>query len=886
MARWRQFFNWFTPHGKHPSPDDAQSLRLEFQSRYHQFKLLLNANNQALEIMTELENALDGNVPFGMKFIRSRTMGAFTRVYQMVNHLYALAPEKYKALSPRLADIRQRLEALNNPHREIDESGPLTIHLSRLDKTHADQAGMKMATLGEMANRLHIQVPDGFVVTARAFRHFLGHNDLGIEVRRRIQRTEEEGHHHLYAISAEIRQLIQDAAIPEDLESAIMEAYRQLAERHGKELHLAVRSSALDEDRKTSSFAGLYHSALNVSRDELIDTYKQIVAAAYSPAVMAYRFSRGLADEDTEMCVGVMAMVDAVCGGVLYSVNPMDIRDQSVTINAVWGLPTAVVDGATAADRFQVARPPALAVTARDIAVKEQKYVCHPEEGVCRQDDTGPGRTRAALTDEQALELASLALRIEAYAGMPQDIEWAIDPAGEIVLLQCRPLRVTSASPPSTAGSDGVRGLPPELFHGGMTASPGVASGPVHRVTKEVDALAFPDGAVLVTDRALARWATLLPRAAAVVSEKGGLTGHLANVAREFRVPALFGAAGAIGCIDGQTHLTVDADAHRIYAGQVPSLLATERHRASTPLMKDTPVFATLKKAAGLITPLNLLDPDSPAFKASNCRTLHDITRYCHEKSVHEMFRFGKAHRFPERSSKQLRADIPMQWWVLNLDDGFKTNAAMDRFVDLENVVSIPMRALWAGITAFPWEGPPPVDGKGFASVMFQATRNQALLPTVRTTMANRNYFMISKNFCSLQSRLGFHFAITEALVGDRSTENYVSFQFKGGAADFVRRLKRVQLVKEILDIHDFRTDITKDALRARIEQHDAETMVTKLKILGYLTIHTRQLDMIAANAAMVDHYRTLLLRRIETLLNAPSAQPDERNRHVGTDQS
>ena len=886
MARWRQFLNWFTPHGRHPAPDDARSLQLEFQSRYHAFKLLLNANNQALEIMTELEKALEGTVPFGMKFIRSRTMGVFTRVYQMVNHLHRLAPGKYKALSPCLAQIRQALAPLTGTHRETGGSGPLVVDLSTLDKTRADEAGMKMATLGEMANRLHIRVPDGFVVTARAFRHFLDHSDLGIEIQRRIQRTEEKGHHHLYTVSAEIRQLIQDAAVPGDLESAIMEACRQLSARRGATLHLAVRSSALDEDRQGASFAGLYHSALNISPEHLVEAYKQIVAAAYSPAVMAYRFSRGLPHEDTEMCVGVMEMVDAVCGGVLYSVNPLDIRDQAVTINAVWGLPTAVVDGTGAADRFRVSRSPALTVTGRDIAVKEQKYVCRPEEGVCRLDDTGSDRETPSLTDAQALDLAALALRVEAYAGTPQDMEWAIDSAGDIVLLQSRPLQVLAGSPAAPAAGDRPGALPPSLFNGGMTASPGVASGPAFRVTKEVDALAFPDGAILVTDRALARWAALLPRAAAVVSEKGSLTGHLANVAREFKVPALFGAVGAMDRIDGQDRLTVDADGCRIYAGTVQSLLAMDHRRTATPLMTGTPVFAALERAAGLITPLNLLDPDSPAFKASNCRTLHDITRFCHEKSVHEMFRFGKAHRFPERSSKQLRAHIPMQWWVLNLDDGFRSDAAMDRCVNLSDVVSIPMRALWDGITAFPWEGPPPVDGKGFASVMFQATRNQALLPTVRTTMANRNYFMISKNFCSLQSRLGFHFAITEALVGDRSTENYVSFQFKGGAADFSRRLKRVRLVKTILDIHGFRTDITKDALRARIDQHGADIMVDKLKILGYLTIHTRQLDMIAANPAMVDHYRTLLLERIETMLNAPSAHPEERNRHVGSNQS
>ena len=132
---------------------------------------------------------------------------------------------------------------------------------------------------------------------------------------------------------------------------------------------------------KAFPLPGLYHSALNISRDHLATTYKQIVAAAYSPAVMAYRFSRGLTDEDSEMCVGVMEMVDAASGGVLYSANPMDMRDQSVVINSAWGLPKAVVDGTTATDLFRVAKSPVLSLTNRNIALKAQKYVCYEGEG-------------------------------------------------------------------------------------------------------------------------------------------------------------------------------------------------------------------------------------------------------------------------------------------------------------------------------------------------------------------------------------------------------------------------------------------------------------------------------------------------------------------------
>lgn len=876
MGLWQRLIDRFTADKKSVDVGDAEALRIEFQSRYHHFKLLLNANNQALEIMTDLEMSLAGDFPFGMKFIRSRTMGAYTRVYQIVQHLHELAPGKYRSLSPRLDAIRQDLDDLVNSRRPASPQGPLVLPFADMDIGHADQVGMKMANLGEMAKRLQIRVPDGFVITARAFHRFLDHNDLQTEIRRRIQAAEEKGPHQLYTVSADVRRLIQAAPLPPELESAIMTAYEELSARHRSQVRLAVRSSALNEDQEGASFAGVYQSALNIDPEHLPDTYKQIVAAAYSPSVMSYCLNRGICGEATEMCVGVMQMVDAVSGGVLYTANPMNIRDRSVIINAAWGLPKAVVEGTTATDLFRVAKDPELEVIQRQIATKEKKYVCYPDEGVCRLDDTGPDMSQASLSDRQALDLARMALRIEETYGKPQDIEWAIDGSGDIVLLQCRPLQIVTVPNRTTKG--GNEDLPPNLYQGGVTASPGVAAGRIHLLLKDVDALQFPDGGVIVTDRALARWAALLPRAAAVVSEKGSLTGHLANVAREFNVPALFGAEGAIGRLAGEAEVTVDADAGRIYPGAVPALLTENLAKKSKALMKGTPIYQVLEKAAGLITPLNLLDPDSPSFTAANCRTLHDITRFCHEKSVHEMFRFGKTHQFPERSSKQLRVNIPMQWWVLNLDDGFKTDADTDRYVDIDNVASIPMLALWAGISTYPWEGPPPVDGKGFMSVMFQATQNQALLPTVRTTMANRNYFMISKNYCSLQSRLGFHFAITEALVGDRTTENYVSFQFKGGAADFNRRLKRVHLVKEVLDRYGFRSEITKDALRSRIEQHDAAAMADKLKILGYLTIHTRQLDMVMANPSMLKHYREKMIDQIEEMLKG--------NAHVVSHQS
>ena len=863
MGLWNRLIRTISRRDHEALPSDPDALRVAFQERYHHFKLLLNANDKALEIMAEIDEALRGTQPFGMNFVKSRCTLVAINVWQIVEHINELAPGKYEELYERFKEIQKKINpSLRSKH--LSKEGPLVIPFSEVDKTLVDQVGSKIANLGEIRNRLSLKIPNGFAITAHAYEKFMAHSDLQTEIDRRIQSTDVNRLDQLYALSAAIQLLIIQAPLPPELEAAIVEQYHRLEELDGKEIRVALRSSALGEDFIERSFAGQYRSELNVSSDNVLHVYKEIVASKYSVTAMTYRLNRGIPDAEVPMCVGCMSMVDAVCSGVIYTASPVNIRDNRIEVHSVWGLPKPVVDGSTNTDLFVVSRDNSLKILTKEIPVKEQRFVCYADEGVCRLDDTGDRAALPSLSDDAALELARSALLLEEYYGGPQDIEWTMKMDGSVILLQCRPLQQRDADRISEeeVPADADRNV---LLRGGFTASPGAVSGRVYILRKDADALNFPDDGVLVTAQALPRWATLLNRAAAVVTDAGGVAGHLANVAREFGVPGLFGIKEATARLTEGQLVTVDADSRRVYEGKVDEL--TEGRAVRKNLMEGSPIFEALQSAAQHITPLRLLDPQSPAFRPGNCQTFHDITRFCHEKVVQEMFNFGVDHHFPERSSKQLYCDVPMRWWILNLDDGFKEEVT-GKYVELKNIVSVPMLAIWEGITAFPWEGPPPVDGKGFMSILFRATTDTGLVTGVRSQYGERNFFMISKNYCSLTSRLGFHFSTIEALVGDRVGENYISFQFKGGAADDQRKIKRVLLIKEILEGSGFRVELTGDHLLARIEDEPEDFMKQRLKVLGYLTMHTRQIDMIMANVATANHYRAKFEKDIQSFLN------------------
>ncbi len=945
-----------------------EGLRASFREACAWFKRLVSANNKALEAMSHMEETLAGSSPYDLAYVRTQTTRIASSVYQMIEAMDALAPDRYSVLRERFEEIRAQLAPLLETAPDLGE-GPLVRSFAELAAVDAPEVGGKAANLGELRNRAYLPVPDGFAVTARAFWLFMRHSGLNEEVDRLLRLADPDRLDSLYGVCSRIQQKVVSAPLPEELETALTAAANALMQRTGWSGSLAVRSSALGEDMPGHAFAGQYRSLLNVPPEHVAEAWREVIASKYGAEAVAYRMRCGLSDRDTAVSVAVMPMLGSVAGGVLYTRNPVQGNSDTMVIHAASGLPRGVVDGRVPTDRFVLSCDPPYAIVERHIARKTERYEVGNGEGVTRRETPAHLVETPSLDDEKLRALATLSMRVEAHYGCAQDVEWALLPHGEFMLLQARPLSLIGGDPvacvfpggqdasempdgardnplhgnyplrvgrfsdevdedagsaaeagaggssalqtagaaepaaPYAAGTadasdvafldannadimidttcitatdgaasagvaagSGDAGAPPAeytvLLRGGETAAPGAGAGEVVHVRKQVEALAFPKGAVLVLSHAAPRWAPLLSRAAAVVAGTGSSAGHLANVSREFGVPALFGIGDAVEALPAGATVTVDADGGRVIEGTASALL----RRAKRPrvVMRGSSVHTTLEKVLEHIAPLTLTDPDGPDFRAANCRTLHDITRFCHQKSVEEMFRDGKGARYPQHLARRLYHGRPLQFWVVDLDDAFR-DPPEGKLIPLQNIVSPPMRALWHGMMDIPWEGPPPVHASGFLSVLAQSALDPGFEPAGASVYAMRNYFLVSSRFCTLQSRFGYHFCTVETLAGDEDAENFAAFRFKGGAADLDRRLRRVLLIADVLEEHGFRVRVIRDSLAARLEGFPLEMMLRALRVLGYLVMHTRQLDMVMSSPAAVGHYR----KRIEDDLRA-----------------
>jgi pyruvate,water dikinase len=723
----------------------------------------------------------------------------------------------------------------------------LTIPLEDLSRKAVGVAGGKIANLGEVKNALRHPTPDGFVISAYAFIKFMDHNRLTEKIGNKLANLNIENLEELNKVSKEIYEMITQTDVPPDLQEAIEREYTRLCKKTGGKPMVSVRSSAIREDSEFS-FAGQYATFLNVPGDFIEQRYKEVVASLFTPRALFYSKTKGFSEEEMVMAVGVLTMVDAVAGGVMYSRDPNDPSGEHILINAIHGLGLWVVDGTATPDTYTVSRHPEGTILDKRISVQEKMLICSREGDLQETGVPEDKRGKQVLRDEQIRVLAKYAVELEKHYGSPQDIEWAVGNDKKIYILQSRPLRILSVSSESAVSLPRRFEEYPILLEKGVIACKGIGFGTAFILKDDEDLPNFPEGAVLIAKHTSPKFVTVMNKTAAIITDVGSATGHMASLSREYQIPTILDSELATAVIQHGQEITVDAINCNIYEGRVPELIEYARQKKREPF-KDTHLFKTLERVLKSVVPLNVTDPDAETFTPEHCKTYHDITRFAHEMAMHAMFSLGEEDETEGIRTVDLSAGIPVDVHMININGGIKEGI---RKASADDILSIPFTALLKGMKSMRWPGPPPVDAKGFMGML----AHSASVPENQLQeTAKKSFAVVSKNYVNFSIRLGYHFSLIEAYAGENINDNYIKFFFKGGGAALDRRLRRVRLIKEILKAMDFRVTIKEDIMNAMLTKYKQATIEEKLVVMGKLTAYTKQLDMAMFNDAVTDMY-------------------------------
>jgi pyruvate,water dikinase len=457
--------------------------------------------------------------------------------------------------------------------------------------------GGKNASLGEMYRELRPQgilVPNGFAITADAYRYVLDSAGAWSPLRSALEGLDPDDVDDLARRGRRAREIVYQACVPEDLQAEILAAHHRLVEEYGRELTVAVRSSATAEDLPNVSFAGQHESYLNVGGGAaLLDTCRRCFASLFTDRAIHYRIDQGFDHFKVFLAVGVMKMVrsDLAASGVIFSLDTESGFRDVVLVTAAYGLGENVVQGAVDPDEFYVHkstfRQGYRAVLRRLRGQKQLTMIYGADDAgaTTRNAPTPDVRRRCfCITDEEVLTLADYALRIEEHASAraghdtAMDTEWAKDGIdGLLYVVQARPETVVSQRKGNVLEEYALTARGPLVVEGRSVGTK-IAAGPAHVISGPSDLSAFQDGDVLVADTTSPDWEPVMKRAAAVVTDRGGRTCHAAIVARELGIPAVVGARTATDSIRTGDPLTVscaEGDVGKVYGGA----LAFEVHR-------------------------------------------------------------------------------------------------------------------------------------------------------------------------------------------------------------------------------------------------------------------------------------------------------------------
>lgn len=452
------------------------------------------------------------------------------------------------------------------------------LWFEQLERKDVDIVGGKSSSLGEMTAKTDVPVPYGFATTAYAYRYFIKESGLEEKMRSILSElTDVENSALLRDVSARLRDAIMAEKMPQDLQDAIGAAYVELGKRVGEENpYVAVRSSATAEDLPDASFAGQQDTYLNVQGAEtIIAKVKECYASCFTDRAVYYREKQGFDHIEVALSAVVQMMVFSKTSGVMFTVNVATGDDNNILIEAAFGLGEYVVQGTVTPDNYTISKHDRKII---DRCVNEQDIMLVRKKGGDCEEVQVPEELRKVqtLTDEQILELADYAKKIEKHYGCYMDMEWGVDErTNKIWILQARPETVWSRRNKEGGAkvqeSKSMTTTDHKVIVKGLPASPGKVSGRVHVILDPSRIDEFKEGEILVTEMTAPDWVPAMKKAKAIVTDSGGMTCHASIVSRELGIPCIVGTksrgeAATVTIPDG-IDVTIDATHGVVYEG-------------------------------------------------------------------------------------------------------------------------------------------------------------------------------------------------------------------------------------------------------------------------------------------------------------------------------
>ncbi len=431
------------------------------------------------------------------------------------------------------------------------------VSLDDVDKDDVVYVGGKAANLGEMI-QAKFPVPEGFVVTANAYRAFISDNSLGNKIDHLLSSINYQNQSSLSQVSQHIQRLILNSEIPEPIVASIFKFYEEM----GGKTRVAIRSSAVGEDSKEASFAGQNDTFLDVvGESSVIEKVRRAWASLFSPRSIFYRHEKKINHTKTAIALVVQRMVASDQSGVIFTIDPISGDKSKVIVEAIFGLGEYIVQGKVTPDHYEVDKKDQKILSKN---IQEQKVLLK-KDGASDKEVKTPifKRKSQKITDSQILALADLAIKIEKHYYFPQDIEWACE-GRKLYIVQTRPI--------TTIGNHKKQEVKPSSTKPiliGQPASPGIGTGHVRKIKNIKDIGKIKREDVLVAPLTNPEYVPAMKKASAIITELGGRTSHAAIVAREFGVPAVVGASHALSVLSENEIVTVNGKTGEIFRGGV-----------------------------------------------------------------------------------------------------------------------------------------------------------------------------------------------------------------------------------------------------------------------------------------------------------------------------